>query len=133
MNFGSDNTGPAHPKVMASLARANEGYALPYGDDTLMETVRTHIRETFEAPEAEVFLVATGTAANALGLATLVQPWEAIYCSAVAHIHADECGAPEFYSGGAKLVLVPETDAKMAPDDLDATIREGLGRGLHYV
>ena len=87
----------------------------------------------FEAPEAEVFLVATGTAANALALSTLVQPWEAIYCSRVAHVHMDECGAPEFYAGGAKLVLVPETDARMSAADLEAAITEGAERGLHYV
>ena len=133
MNFGSDNMGPVHPRVMEALARANDGYAIPYGDDALMGTVRAHVREVFEAPEAEVFLVATGTAANSLALATLVQPWEAIYCSRLAHVHCDECGAPEFYSGGAKLVLVDETHAKMAPGDLKTAITEGLDRGLHYV
>jgi len=133
MNFGSDNAGPAHPKVMEAVLRANDGYDLPYGDDAVMDLVTERIRETFEAPKAEVFLVATGTAANSLALATLVQPWEAIFCSRVAHIHVDECGAPEFYSAGAKLVLVDETDARIAPEDLDAAIREGLDRGLHYV
>lgn len=133
MNFGSDNAGPAHPKVMEAVLRANDGYDLPYGDDALMDLVTERISETFEAPKAEVFLVATGTAANSLALATLVRPWGAIYCSRVAHVHVDECGAPEFYSGGAKLVLVDETDARIAPEDLDSTIREGLDRGLHYV
>ncbi|MEM0950311.1 MAG: beta-eliminating lyase-related protein [Pseudomonadota bacterium] len=133
MNFGSDNMGPVHPMVMAALARANEGYATPYGNDALMGTVREQLRDVFEAPDAEVFLVATGTAANSLALATLVDPWQAIYCSRLAHIHMDECGAPEFYSGGAKLVLVPETDAKIAALDLNAAITEGLDRGLHYV
>ncbi|MDU8943363.1 threonine aldolase family protein [Ovoidimarina sediminis] len=133
MNFASDNTGPAHPDVMAALLRANEGYATPYGEDALMGPVRDRIRETFGAPEAEVFLVATGTAANSLALACLVEPWQAIYTSAVSHIQADECGAPEFFTGGAKLVLVPETDARMTPEGLDATIREGLPRGLHFV
>ena len=133
MNFASDNTGPAHPDVMAALMRANEGYAQPYGHDDWMPGVTARIREIFEAPEAEVFLVATGTAANSLALACLVEPWQAIFASEVAHIHVDECGAPEFFTGGSKLVLVPETDARMTVADLDATIREGLPRGLHYV
>lgn len=133
MNFGSDNTGPVHPDVMAALVRANAGHATPYGDDALMKVARARIREAFEAPEAEVFLVTTGSAANSLALSTLVEPFEAIYCSAVAHIHTDECGAPEFYTGGSKLVLVPEGDGKMTPDDLGTAIREGLPRGLHFV
>ena len=133
MNFASDNTGPVHPDVMAALARANEGYAMPYGDDALMGQVRTQIREVFEAPEAEVLLVATGTAANSLALSCMVRPWEAIFASAVAHIYMDECGAPELFTGGSKLVLVPETDARMTPQDLEATISEGAPRGLHYV
>ncbi len=132
MNFASDNTGPVHPRVMEALARANEGYAMPYGEDALMAEVRSRLRQVFEAPEAEVFLVATGTAANSLALSTLVKPWQAIYCSRVAHIHADECGAPELFSG-AKLVLADETDAKMTPATLAAAIEEGLPRGLHFV
>lgn len=133
MNFASDNTGPAHPSVIEALGRANAGYAMPYGDDDGMTAVGDRLRAVFEAPEAAVFLVATGTAANSLALATLVRPWEAIFCSRLAHIHCDECGAPEFYTGGAKLVLVAETDARIAPDALAAAIDEGRARGLHYV
>ena len=58
------------------------------------------IRDVFEAPEAAVFLVATGTAANALALATLAKPWDTIFCTSVAHINEDECNAPEFFTGG---------------------------------
>lgn len=133
MNFGSDNTAPAHPRIMEAVVRANAGHALAYGDDPLTAGVTETLRTLFEAPEAEVMLVATGTAANSLALAALVKPWEAIFCSALAHIHTDECGAPEFYSGGAKLVLVEETHARIAPEHLDAAIREGFERGLHYV
>ncbi len=133
MNFGSDNMGPAHPKVMESVLHANDGYAIPYGGDLLMDEVRDRLRTLFEAPEAEVFLVATGTAANALALSTLVQPWQAVFCSAVAHIHADECGAPELFTGGSKLILVPETDARIDAKGLSTTIEEGLPRGLHFV
>ena len=133
MYFASDNTGPAHPKVMEALVAANEGYATPYGDDSHTQAATEAIREVFEAPEAAVFLVATGTAANALSLATLTRPWQGIYCSRIAHIHVDECGAVEQMSGGAKLILVDDLDGKMAPETLDAQICEGLDRGLHYV
>jgi threonine aldolase len=113
MNFASDNTGPVHPNVMSALNAANMGYALPYGaDDATAQAVRD-IRDVFEAPEAAVYLVSLGTAANSLILATLSQPWETVFCHTVAHIHEDECNAPEFYSGGTKLTLVPGDDAKM--------------------
>ncbi len=66
MNFASDNTGPAHPRVIEALVRANEGYVMPYGAEAAMERVRQRIRDAFAAPQAAVYLVATGTAANAL-------------------------------------------------------------------
>lgn len=131
MNFASDNTGPAHPKVMAALARANEGYALPYGADALMDRVRAQVREVFEAPEAAVYLVGTGTAANALLLATLAQPWQTVFCARVAHIHEDECAAPEFFTGGAKLTLVDAPDGRMTPEALRAAIAGEETRGVH--
>ena len=70
MFFASDNAGPVHPKVMQALNDANTGYAMPYGNDEIMNRVRAQVREIFEAPDAAVFLVATGTAANSLILAT---------------------------------------------------------------
>ena len=130
MFFASDNTGPAHPQVMAHLAQANEGYAMPYGVDPIMDEVRAQIRDIFEAPEAAVYLVATGTAANSLALGCYTQPWQTIFCSSVAHIHEDECNAPEFFTGGAKLTLVPGTD-KMTAEALDASIGFEEGRGVH--
>jgi len=130
MFFASDNSGPVHPQVMDALAAANSGYAMPYGADALMDEVRDRIRDIFEAPQAAVYLVATGTAANSLALATLCQPWQTVFCSPVAHIHEDECNAPEFYMGGAKLTLVPGGD-KMTPDALQATIAKEETRGVH--
>jgi len=87
MYFASDNSGPAHPEVLAALARANTGYAMPYGADIIMDEVRETLRSIFEAPEAAVYLVATGTAANALALATMCAPYETVFCSPTAHIH----------------------------------------------
>ncbi len=130
MFFASDNSGPVHPAVMTALSDANHGHALPYGDDALMDEVRQRLRDLFEAPEAAIHLVATGTAANALALATLCQPWQTVFCSPVAHIHEDECNAPEFYSGGAKLTLVPGGD-RMDPQALRAAILAEESRGVH--
>jgi threonine aldolase len=132
MFFASDNTSGVPAQVMDALARANEGYALGYGADTPMERVTALIRETFEAPEAAVYLVATGTAANSLALATHIQPWQAIYCSRVAHIEEDECAAPEFYAGGAKLTLLDEVDGKVAPETL-ARVLNDAPQGVHHV
>ncbi|MCM2562670.1 low specificity L-threonine aldolase [Lutimaribacter sp. EGI FJ00015] len=130
MFFASDNAGPAHPSIMQALIDANAGYALPYGADTIMERVRARIRELFEAPEAAVYLVATGTAANSLALACMSEPWQTVFCSPVAHIHEDECNAPEFYMGGAKLTLVGDSD-KMTPDTLHKAMAAEETRGVH--
>lgn len=133
MNFASDNAGPMHPQVLDAIAQANEGYQMPYGSDTIMEDVRANIREIFDAPQAEVFLVATGTAANALALGTLANPWDAVFCHRIAHVEEDECGAPEFYTGGAKLVLVEGADGKMDPDALHAAMLMAGDKGVHGV
>jgi threonine aldolase len=130
MFFASDNAGPAHPKVMDALMRANEGFASAYGTDPIMAEVTERARALFEAPEAAVYLVATGTAANVLGLATLCQPWQTIFCTPLAHINVDECNAPEFYTGGAKLTLVGEGD-KMTAEALEAAILGEEVRGVH--
>ena len=130
MHFASDNSGPAHPQVMAALAEANEGYQMAYGADSLMEEVTDRIRALFEAPQASVYLAATGTSANVLALASLCQPYQTVFCSPVAHIHEDECNAPEFYTGGAKLTLVPGGD-RMTPEGLRASIAYEETRGVH--
>ena len=83
MYFASDNTGPAHPQVVKHVLAVNEGYAMPYGADPVMDEVRAMIRSAFEAPEAAVYLVATGTAANALALGCYCQPWQTVFCSPV--------------------------------------------------
>jgi threonine aldolase len=131
MNFASDNTGPAHPKVMEAIVAANDGYQMPYGADTHMDRVRDQVREVFEAPEAAVYLVATGTAANSILLATLAEPWETIFCATTAHIHEDECGCPELFTGGAKLTLVSGDNGKMSADVLKGAIEAEETRGVH--
>lgn len=121
MFFASDNSGPVHPSVMDRVLAANTGHQMAYGADDIMEEVRTRLREVFQAPEAAVYLVATGTAANSLALACYTQPWQTIFCAAVAHIEVDECNAPEFYTGGAKLTLI-DTGDKMTPEGLETAI-----------
>ena len=118
MNFASDNAGPVHPRVISAIIDANEGHAMAYGADRWTEGAVARIRDLFEAPEASVHLVATGTAANSLALAALAKPWDAIFCTEMAHIHEDECNAPEFFSGGAKLMALPAPQAKMEPETL---------------
>lgn len=130
MFLASDNTSPAHPKVMERVMDANTDFAMPYGADPIMEEVRERVRDTFEAPDAAVYLVATGTAANALALACYCQPYQTIFCSPVAHLHEDECNAPEFFSAGAKLTLVPG-DHKMTPAALREAILAKEVRGVH--
>lgn len=133
MFFGSDNTSGVPDAVLQALVRANAGYAGGYGADALMAEVTAHIREIFEAPEAAVHLVATGTAANALALATFCPPWATVFCHRVAHIEEDECGAPEFYTGGAKLVLIEGAHGKMQPDALRAAVARTGALGVHNV
>jgi len=133
MFLASDNSSGVPDQVLASLARANAGFAAGYGADDIMARVRARIRDIFDAPEAAVYLVATGTAANALALATFCPPWAAIYCHRIAHIEEDECGAPEFYTGGSKLVLVDGADGKMDPDALSARLAGAAAVGVHNV
>ncbi|CAN5611352.1 beta-eliminating lyase-related protein [soil metagenome] len=132
MHFTSDNAGPAHPRVMEALLRANDGYASSYGADAGMARVTAMIREVFEAPQAAVYLVATGTAANALVLACLCPPWASVFCHQYSHVAEDECGAPEFYTGGAKLALISGDDCKMDAAELEAAIAKA-GASVHNV
>ncbi len=133
MNFASDNTSGLPEPIMEALIRANEGYAAGYGAEAQMDALRDRLRRLFEAPQAEVMLVTTGSAANALALATLCPPWGAVYCHELAHIEVDECGAPEFFTGGAKLVHVAGEDGKIDPEALDETLAQA-GRGVvHHV
>ncbi|MBM1220076.1 low specificity L-threonine aldolase [Ponticoccus sp. SC2-23] len=131
MFFASDNGGPVHPQIMQAIAAANDGHVLSYGNDPLTQQAVEMIRELFEAPEAVVRLVATGTAANALILSTMAQPWQTIFCTPLAHIHADECNAPELFTGGAKLTLTGTDGAKMTPDTLGQAITRIGWRGIN--
>jgi threonine aldolase len=132
MNFCSDNTAGAHPKILEALAAANGGAAMPYGNDELTRKVERRIGELFER-DCAVFLVGTGTSANALALSVLAPNYGAVFCHPESHINMDECGAPEFFTGGAKLVGIAGAHAKIAAADLDRAIgAAGIGV-VHHV
>lgn len=131
--FASDNTGPLAPEILQALTDANDGSAMPYGADVYAPDVKEHIRDLFDAPDADVLLVATGTAANALALAGISAPWETVFCHREAHIAVDECGAPEFYTGGGKLTLLEGDHGKVSPETLSAALTSLGGKSVHTV
>ena len=104
------------------MAEANTGHITGYGDDPWTVRACDQIRELFET-DCGVFLVFNGTAANALSLATLCRSHQAVLCHEFSHIHRDECGAPEFFTGGAKLIPLPGAHARLAPE----TVRDVVG------
>jgi threonine aldolase len=131
MIFTSDNASGAAPEILEALIAAEAGYAMPYGNDPVTARARALVREVFEAPEAAVHFVATGTAANALALACLCPPWATIFCHRGSHIEEDECCAPEFFTGGAKLTLLGGEDAKIGEAELRAAIARTAPHGVH--
>lgn len=131
MNFRSDNTAPAAPEIIAVLTRVNEGAASAYGEDQWSKLLDEKFSSLFER-DVRVFTVASGTAANAISVASLAPPWGAVLCHREAHIECDECGAAEFYSGGAKLVLIDGDAAKLTPAALEEAIARN-DRGIHSV
>src|SRR5436190_18535250 len=132
MNFASDNAAGIAPEILAAISRANEGAALGYGRDPWTRRVEERFAALF-AREVAVFLVPTGTAANALALAHLTPPWGAVLCHAEAHIATDECGAPEFFGGGIKLIGLPGEGCKITAATLTAALDEGQWGGPHHV
>jgi len=130
MNFTSDNSYGAAPEIIEAMARANDGALGSYGADPLAGRVEERLRAIFET-DLKVFLVTTGTAANALSLASVSPPWGTVFCHREAHIAEDECGAPEFFGGGLTLRHLPGADAKIDPDALVESIAECGARGVH--
>jgi threonine aldolase len=130
MNFASDNVTGVAPAIMAAIAAANRGAVASYGADELTRRLEQRFAEIFEHDVA-VFPVATGSAANALAVATLTPPWGAVYCHHDAHIAVDEANAPEFYSGGAKLQTLDGSHGKLDPAILDALLPGNLGDVHH--
>ena len=119
--FASDNTAAICPEVLAALEEANQGAADSYGDDEGTSRVRELVRDVFET-DCDTYLVFNGTAANALALAQLCQPFHSVVCHTHAHIQTDECGAPEFFTRGSKLLLVGGAAGKIDIHEADAMI-----------
>lgn len=131
MNFRSDNVAAVAPPIMAAVAAANVRSEGAYGADEITQRLSGLFGALF-GTEVAVFPTVTGTAANALALAALTPSYGAIYCHRDAHINKEECGAPEFFTGGAKLIALPGARAKIDPDALQEALARG-GRGdVHY-
>jgi threonine aldolase len=131
MNFSSDNSYGAAPEILAALSAANTGAVPSYGDDALTANLRARMNAVFEHDVA-VFPVVTGTAANALALATLCPPHGAVLCHAEAHIAVDECGAPEFFTHGAKLVPIEGRDGKLTPVAIERALAHFRKGFVHH-
>jgi threonine aldolase len=130
--FTSDNVPPASAQIMAAVQEANSGMVASYGGDLYSERLTQVAGEIFET-EVSIFPVSSGTAANSLALAQLAPPYGAIYCYEAAHIVTDECGAPEFFTGGAKLIGLPAADGKIRPGQIAASVAFAQEMGVHHV
>jgi threonine aldolase len=130
MQFLSDNAAAVHPKVWAAM-QAADAPDTPYDGDALSQRLDAEFAALFER-ECAVLWVATGTAANCLALATLVPPHGGVICHREAHVETDECGAPGFYTHGAKLLLAEGEAAKLTPDGIVAVL-DGIRNDVHQV
>jgi threonine aldolase len=126
--FASDNNAGVHPLILEAMKSVNEGHVIAYGDDPYTEKARNQLKEIFGA-DSEVFFVFIGTAANVLGLSTLTQSYQAVICPDTAHIHVDECGAPEKFTG-CKLLTCTTPDGKLRVNDIAAHMH-GIGFEHH--
>ena len=128
-HFASDNYAGVCPEAWAALAEANADHARAYGDDPWTRRAADLIRDVFETP-CEVFFVFNGTAANSLALASLCQSYHSIVCHDVAHVEKDECGAPEFFSNGTKLILLHGEHGKVTPAGVEEAVLRRTD--IHY-
>ena len=129
LQFSSDNTAGVCPEALAAFNEANHGFAPSYGNDDVTRAVCDRLREVFET-DCQVFFVFNGTAANSLALASLCQSYQGVICTDCAHVETDECGAPEFFSNGSKLLLSPHRYGKLTAQG----VREVITRrsDIHY-
>ena len=128
-HFASDNAAGVCPEAWEAMERANHDYAISYGDDPWTARAAQLLRDTFET-DCEIFFVFNGTAANALALASCCQSYHSIICHEIAHIQNDECGAPEFFSNGTKLLGAPGAHGKLNPDAIAALASKRTD--IHY-
>jgi len=127
--FASDNYSGICPEAWAAMELANRGHAPAYGDDPWTARAADAFRDLFET-DCEVFFAFNGTAANSLALASLCQSYHGVICAELAHVETDECGAPEFFSNGSKLLVAKSDDGKLSPAAIQelATKRQDI----HY-
>jgi threonine aldolase len=128
-SFASDNYSGICPEAIKYMLRANEGHAPSYGEDTWTAKASEMFRELFQT-DCEVFFVFNGTAANSLSLSTLCQPYHSIISHELAHIETDECGAPEFFSNGSKILLGHGKNGKLDPSSIDKLVNKRTD--IHY-
>jgi threonine aldolase len=131
MNFASDNAYGASNEILRAVAEIGQAPAAAYGGDPITAKVTERLSEIFER-EVAVFPVINGTTANCLALATCTPPHGAILCHSEAHIATDECGAPEFFTHGAKLVPIDGQDAKITPESIEAALRHFVKGFVHH-
>ncbi len=127
--FASDNYAGICPEVWEALEHANRDHCPGYGDDQWTARASDLIRETFET-DCEVFFVFNGTAANSLSLAAMCQSYHSIICHQTAHVETDECGAPEFFSNGTKMLLASGAEGKLTPQGIEQIV--GKRSDVHY-
>jgi threonine aldolase len=132
MHFASDNAAGIAPAILAAIGRANEGFALGYGEDAITKRLERRLAEMFEH-ELAAFVVPTGTAANALALAQIAPPWGAVLCHEECHLAVDECGAPEFFGGGLKLIGLAGVACKIPAAVFEAALQRLPRGGPHHV
>ena len=132
MNFASDNVYGASPEVMDAIIAANSGTQPSYGVDDYTKRAEQLFSQVF-AREVTVLLLATGTAANALGLSTVTPSYRACLCHTESHVMIDECAATEFYTGGAKMVPIWGDDGKITVDGLRKCLKETGTRPPHHI
>jgi len=121
MDFRSDNVAGVAEEIMAAIAAANRGTAAAYGDDAISQALEPAFSQLFET-DVRVFPVLTGTIANSLSASLLSPPWGAIFAEVESHIYQDECGAPELFTGGAKLIPLQSQGGKIPPEELQGRL-----------
>jgi len=127
--FASDNYAGICPEAFAAMAEANQGHEVSYGDDSWTAKAANHIRDVFET-NCEVFFVFNGTSANSLSLSSLCQSYHSILCHELAHVEVSECGAPEFFANGTKVLLLPGADGKIEPKSIERAVNKRTD--IHY-
>jgi threonine aldolase len=128
-HFASDNYSGVCPEAWAAMAEANAGHEVSYGNDTWTQRASDLLREIFET-DCDVFFVFNGTAANSLSLASLCQSYHSILCHELAHIETSECGAPEFFSNGSKILLLGGAAGKIDPARIEGAVNKRTD--IHY-